>query len=124
MLLPPTSQSSRAGRSSRFGRQRRHIRKLAVVCRILGALCVVAAIALFVSSLFATGGMQAKKVALRQLKVSAVFIAAAPTLLLIGVGLNWWKYRFYGRGQRRRPPEGQGHDRGKGAPRATDLPTS
>ncbi len=120
MLLPPTSRSSRSSGSSRFGRKRRHIRKLSVVCRILGALCVVAALLLFISSFFAAPGIQGKKVTLKQRQVSAVFFAAAPVLLLMGVGLNWWKYRFYGRGLKRHSSASAGN--GNGAPHVADLP--
>jgi hypothetical protein len=130
MLLPPTSRSSRSSRSTRFGRERRRIRKLATVSRLLGGLCVVAAIILLGSSFLGSHGMQGKKVAQIQRKVSAVFFVAAPTLLILGVGFNWWKHRFYGRGQKRRsaPPSAgsgdnsQGQGGGNGAASATALP--
>ena len=125
MLLPPASHSSRASRSSRFGRQRRRIRKLSVVCYLLGGLCVLAALAFFASSFFVPLGMQGKKVAHSQRVVSTVFLGAAPTLLIAGLGLGWWKHRFYGRGQRRHSASGSGHGHGQenGAPSAADLPT-
>ncbi|MCX7009325.1 MAG: hypothetical protein NTY53_19105 [Kiritimatiellaeota bacterium] len=128
MLLPPASRSSRSSRSTRFGRERRHLRKLAVVCQLLGGLCVVAAVIFFVMSFFGSHGMQGKKVALTQRKVSAVFLAAAPTLLIFGLGLSWWKYRFYGRGQKRRSSSsagdgnGHGHNGGNEVPSAAPLP--
>ena len=92
MLLPPTSTSSR---SSRFGRQRRHIRKLASVFRLLGVLCALVSVIFFVSS-----RVQEKKVAHNQVVVSLIFLAVSPTLLTLGFGLDWWKHRFYGRGRK------------------------
>ena len=120
MLLPPTSHSSRSSRSTRFGRERRHVRKLAAVCRLLGILCAIVAVIFFVSS-----QMQEKKVARKQLMVSMGFLAATPTLLILGVGLDWWKHRFYGRGQRRRSSSNNsenGNGNGSGNQRAEKLP--
>lgn len=128
MLLPPASRSSQSSRSTRFGRERRRVRKLAMVSRLLGGLCVVAAIILLCSSFFGSHGMQGKKVAQIQLRVSAVFFAAAPALLILGAGLNWWKHRFYGRGQKRRsrpsapPGKGNGQTDGNGAASVTAFP--
>jgi hypothetical protein len=102
MLLPPTTRSSRSSRSTRFGRERRHIRKLAVVCRILGLLCALVAVGFFISSFFVSGGMKRDKVVQAQRQVSLYFLGATPALLILGVGLDWWKHRFYGRGQKRR----------------------
>jgi len=122
MLLPPTSHSSHTSGSTRFGRQRRRLRKLAVVCRLLGALCVVAAVLFFISS-----RMNEKKIARKQVIAGVIFLSSSPVLLVVGVGLDWWKHRFYGRGQRRHSSsssangDGQGH--GNGAPRAAELPT-
>ncbi len=128
MLLPPASHSSgsHSSGSSRFGRKRRRLRKLAVVCRILSALCVVGALAIFASSFFVASGMRGKEVALRQRKVSAVFFAVSPTLLVLGVGFDWWKHRFYGRGQRRHSDasdHGHGNGQSAGAAHAADLPS-
>ncbi|TAN39216.1 MAG: hypothetical protein EPN23_00395 [Verrucomicrobia bacterium] len=95
MLLPPTSHDSRSSR--RFGRQRRHLGKLARVAFLLGSLCVVVSLAFFISS-----RLEKKKTAHKQLVTSAGFLVAAPLLLGLGLGLGWWKHRFYGRGRRSR----------------------
>ncbi len=124
MLLPPTARSSRSNRSTRFGRERRHIRKLAVVCRLLGILCALVAVGFFISS-----RMQEKKVARKQLLVSVGFLTATPALLIMGAGLDWWKHRFYGRGQKRRSPSSNGGNggpdggrNGPEVPRAENFP--
>ena len=66
--------------------------------------------------------MQKDKVVRQQRQVAAVFFAASPLLLIVGVGLGWWKYRFYGRGQRRHS-EANGHGQGTEAAHAADLPS-
>ncbi len=105
MLLPPTSRSSRSHRSSRFGRRRRHIRKLASICYLLSVLCAISAGLFFLSS-----RMQEKKVARKQLIVCVAFLGSVPVLAGLGVTFNWWKHRFYGRGQSRRSSsDGHGH---------------
>lgn len=125
MLLPPTARSSRSSRSTRFGRERRHIRKLATVCRLLGILCAIVAVGFFVSSYFASSGMQRETPAMKQRKVSLYFLAATPMLLIMGAGLDWWKYRFYGRGQKRRSSSvgsESGNGNGSGNQHADNLP--
>jgi len=125
MLLPPashSSHSSRTSRSNRFGRRRRRIRKLSVVCRLLGGLCLLAAVFFFVSS-----RMNEKKIARKQVFAGVVFLASAPVLFGVGLGLGWWKDRYYGRGQRRHP-EAAAHGNGprpgaEAAPHVADLPT-
>lgn len=96
MLLPPTSHNSRG--SQRFGRQRKNIGKFARVALLLGGLCAVVSLGFFVSSL-----LESKQTAQKQLVTSVGFLVAAPVLLSLGFGLSWWKHRFYGRGQARRP---------------------
>ena len=91
ILLPPMTRSSR---SSRFGRQRRHIRKLATLFRTVSILCALISVGFFISS-----RLEAKEIAHRQLMVGVGFLAVSPTLLALGTGLDWLKHRFYGRGR-------------------------
>lgn len=97
MLLPPTSHNSRG--SHRFGRQRKNIGKLARVALLLGGLCAVVSLMFFTSSSLENR----KPTKQKQLATSARFLVAAPVLLSLGLILGWWKHRFYGRGQTRRP---------------------
>ena len=114
MLLPPASRSSHSHRSTRFGRARRRIRKLATVSYILSGLCALAALIFVGISFFTAPGLRGKTVAHSQRVVSVAFIGTAPVLLLLGLGLNFWKHRFYGRGQRRHQhPEAASGDDGK-----------
>lgn len=91
IFIPPTNRSSH---SSRFGRQRRHIRKLAAVFRILAGLCALVSVGFFISSC-----LEEQSIAHRQRIVGVVFLTATPVLLALGLGLDWWKHRFYGRGR-------------------------